>query len=66
MYYICAYINCLLFFDTVSYCIVQGDFEPTRQPKLTLNSRQSSCLSLPSARITGIHYYVWLQFFNKC
>jgi hypothetical protein len=51
---------CLLvwIFETGPHYVAQGGIKLTMQPMLALNL-QSSCLSLPSARITSMYHHAW-------
>lgn len=43
----------------------QKRLELTKYPRLPWKSQQSSCLSLPSARITDMKYHAWLSLGHK-
>ena len=53
----------LFFWDRVSLCNSPGCLE-FLQTRVALNSQKSACLCLPSAGITSVCHYNWLNFFH--
>lgn len=50
-----GFLFCFLSFETGSLYVIQAGLEFTIYPKLALTLKQSACLHLLSAGITGMH-----------